>query len=176
MKQSRAAIRYAKAVFSLAKDKEISIDVYNDMFFYVELSKNDKTFSQMLINSVIDLNSKRNIILSLNSQTCDLSKDLIGLLILNKRLPILIDVANSYKTLYEKSNNMTKAIVITALPITEDIRVKALQKINSISNKKIEIINTIDREILGGFILRYEGKEYNASLSSKLQKIKKELI
>ena len=54
MKQSRAAIRYAKAVFSLAKDKEISIDVYNDMFFYVELSKNDKTFSQMLINSVID--------------------------------------------------------------------------------------------------------------------------
>ena len=32
MKQSRAAIRYAKAVFSLAKDKEISIDVYNDMF------------------------------------------------------------------------------------------------------------------------------------------------
>ena len=176
MKQSRAAIRYAKAVFSLAKDKGTSLDVYNDMFFYVELSKNDKTFSQMLINSVIDLKSKRSIILSLNPQTCDLSKDLIGLLISNKRLPILVDVANSYNMLYENSNNMTKAIVITALPITEDISVKVLQKINSISNKKVEIINTIDKRILGGFILRYQGKEYNASLSSKLQKIKKELI
>jgi F-type H+-transporting ATPase subunit delta len=169
-------LHHIKQVFSLAKDKGTSLDVYNDMFFYVELSKNDKTFSQMLINSVIDLKSKRSIILSLNPQTCDLSKDLIGLLISNKRLPILVDVANSYNMLYENSNNMTKAIVITALPITEDISVKVLQKINSISNKKVEIINTIDKRILGGFILRYEGKEYNASLSSKLQKIKKELI
>ena len=42
--------------------------------------------------------------------------------------------------------------------------------------KKVEINNIIDKNILGGFILRYDGKEYNASLSNKLQKIKKELI
>jgi F-type H+-transporting ATPase subunit delta len=70
---------------------------------------------------------------------------------------------------------MTKAIVITSLPITEDIKQSALNKINSISNKTVAIHNIIDKNILGGFILRYEGKEYNASLSNKLQKIKKEL-
>ena len=49
-------------------------------------------------------------------------------------------------------------------------------KINSISSKKVEINNIIDKNILGGFILRYDGKQYNASLSNKLQKIKKELL
>ena len=97
------------------------------------------------------------------------------MLIKNKRLSIFVDVANSYKSLYEQSNNMTKAIVITALPITEDIKQSALNKINYISNKTVAIHNIIDKNILGGFILRYEGKEYNASLSNKLQKIKKEL-
>ena len=176
MKESRAAIRYAKAIFSLANESDMSLRVYEDMLFYIDLSSNEKSFSEMLANSVINTKSKHDIILSLNNNTSDLSKNLIGLLISNKRLSILLDVCNAYKSLYEKADNMTKAIVVTALPITDNIREAALLKINSISSKKVEINNIIDKNILGGFILRYDGKEYNASLSNKLQKIKKELI
>ncbi|MDC1371525.1 ATP synthase F1 subunit delta [Flavobacteriaceae bacterium] len=176
MKESRAAIRYAKAIFSLANESDMSLRVYEDMLFYIDLSSNEKSFSEMLANSVINTKSKHDIILSLNNNTSALSKNLIGLLISNKRLSILVDVCNAYKSLYEMANNMTKAIVVTALPITDNIREAALLKINSISSKKVEINNIIDKNILGGFILRYDGKEYNASLSNKLQKIKKELI
>ena len=176
MKGSRAAIRYAKAIFSLANESDMSSRVYEDMLFYIDLSSNEKSFSEMLANSVINTKSKHDIILSLNNNISALSKNLIGLLISNKRLSILVDVCNAYKSLYEKANNMTKAIVVTALPITDNIREAALLKINSISSKKVEINNIIDKNILGGFILRYDGKEYNASLSNKLQKIKKELI
>jgi F-type H+-transporting ATPase subunit delta len=176
MKESRAAIRYAKAIFSLANESDMSLRVYEDMLFYIDLSSNEKSFSEMLANSVINTKSKHDIILSLNNNTSALSKNLIGLLISNKRLSILVDVCNAYKSLYEKANNITKAIVVTALPITDNIREAALLKINSISSKKVEINNIIDKNILGGFILRYDGKEYNASLSNKLQKIKKELI
>jgi len=176
MKESRAAIRYAKAIFSLANESDMSLRVYEDMLFYIDLSSNEKSFSEMLANSVINTKSKHDIILSLNNNTSALSNNLIGLLISNKRLSILVDVCNAYKSLYEKANNMTKAIVVTALPITDNIREAALLKINSISSKKVEINNIIDKNILGGFILRYDGKEYNASLSNKLQKIKKELI
>lgn len=176
MKESRAAIRYAKAIFSLANETDMSSRVYEDMLFYIDLSSNEKSFSEMLANPVINTKSKHDIILSLNNNISALSKNLIGLLISNKRLSILVDVCNAYKSLYEKANNMTKAVVVTALPITDSIREAALLKINSISSKKVEINNIIDKNILGGFILRYDGKEYNASLSNKLQKIKKELI
>ena len=39
-----------------------------------------------------------------------------------------------------------------------------------------EIENIIDKTILGGFILRFENTEYNASFSQKLNKLKSELI
>ena len=176
MKESRAAIRYAKAIFSLANENDMSSSVYEDMLFYINLSSNEKSFSEMLANSVINTKSKHDIILSLNNNTSVFSKNLIGLLISNKRLSILVDVCNAYKSLYETANDMTKAIVVTAVPITNSIKEAALTKISSISSKKVEINNVIDKNILGGFILRYDGKEYNASLSNKLQKIKKELI
>ena len=176
MKGSRAAVRYAKAVFSLANESEMTSKVYDDMLFYINFCSNDKSFSDMLANSVINTKSKHEIILSLNNNLSDLSKNLIALLISNKRLSILVDVCNAYKSLYEAANNMIKAVVVTAVPITDSIKQTALLKINSISSKKVEINNIIDKNILGGFILRFDGKEYNASLSNKLQKIKKELI
>jgi F-type H+-transporting ATPase subunit delta len=176
MKGSRSAVRYAKAVFSLANESDMSSKVYDDMLFYINFCSIDKSFSDMLANSVINTKSKHDIILSLNNNVSALSKNLISLLISNKRLSILVEVCNAYKSLYEAANNMIKAVVVTAVPITESIKQKALLKINSISSKKVEINNIIDKNILGGFILRYDGKEYNASLSNKLQKIKKELI
>jgi F-type H+-transporting ATPase subunit delta len=176
MKGSRSAVRYAKAVFSLANESDMSSKVYDDMLFYINFCSIDKSFSDMLANSVINTKSKHDIILSLNNNVSDLSKNLISLLISNKRISILVEVCNAYKSLYEAANNMIKAVVVTSVPITESINQKALLKINSISSKKVEINNIIDKNILGGFILRYDGKEYNASLSNKLQKIKKELI
>ena len=38
MKESRAAIRYAKAIFSLANENDMSSRVYEDMLFYINLS------------------------------------------------------------------------------------------------------------------------------------------
>ena len=74
MKESRAAIRYAKAIFSLANESDMSLRVYEDMLFYIDLSSNEKSFSEMLANSVINTKSKHDIILSLNNNTSDLSK------------------------------------------------------------------------------------------------------
>ena len=176
MKQSRAAIRYAKATYSLSLDNNLSEKVYNDMLVFIEASECDNTFNEVLHSSALDKKNKKNIILSLNPNICKISKDLINLIIDNKRLSILIDIANSFKDLYEKENNMTKAIVITALPISTEIKSIVLEKIKSISNKKVEIKNIIDASILGGFILRFEDKEYDASMISKLKKLKKELV
>ena len=176
MKQSRAAIRYAKATYSLSLDNNLSEKVYNDMLVFIEASECDNTFNEVLHSSALDKKNKKNIILSLNPNICKISKDLINLIIVNKRLSILIDIANSFKGLYEKENNMTKAIVITALPISTEIKSIVLDKIKSISNKKVEIKNIIDASILGGFILRFEDKEYDASMISKLKKLKKELV
>ena len=60
--------------------------------------------------------------------------------------------------------------------ISEKIKNQVLKKIQTLSNKSVEIENIIDKTIIGGFILRYENREYNASFSQRLNKLKSELI
>ena len=106
----------------------------------------------------------------------DDTSNLIDLLIKNKRLSIMNDVAVGFNEIYNQKNNIAKATVVTAIPISEEIRSEVLNKIKTLSDKSIEIENIIDKTILGGFILRFESTEYNAGFSQKLNKLKSELI
>ena len=176
MKQSRAAIRYAKAMYSLSEENDSSDLVYNDMLFFISFSISDLDFNQMLLSSVVKSNDKKKIISSLLKTSTKITNDLITLLGVNNRLTIFIDIAQSFRQLYELNNNMSKVLVVTALPMTQQIKERVLSKINQITKKNTVIENRIDKSILGGFILRYEDKEYNASLLNKLNSIKKELV
>jgi len=60
------------------------------------------------------------------------------------------------------------------VPITEDIELKVLAKIKELSNKAVTVKNIVDESILGGFILRVGDVQYNASVASKLNKLKRE--
>ena len=55
------------------------------------------------------------------------------------------------------------------------IRDRILSKINISDSKSISLTNIIDSSIIGGFIIRFDGKEYNASMKQNLNNLKKEL-
>ena len=104
-----------------------------------------------------------------------LTVKLIDLLINNKRVYIVNDIAKSFIQLYNRHNDIKEAVVITATPINKDLEEKILSKINVADIKSINLKNIVDPSILGGFIIRFDGKEYNASVKQNLNNLKTEL-
>jgi F-type H+-transporting ATPase subunit delta len=115
-----------------------------------------------LSNSQINYNEKKTAILSLIKDHNSLTIKLLDLLIQNKRVYIVNDIANSFIQLYNSHNDIKEAVVITASPINKDLEEKILSKINVSDLKSINLKNIVKPEILGGFIIRFDGKEYNA--------------
>ena len=115
------------------------------------------------------------MILSLLKNNNTITEKLIDLLIHNKRVSIIGDIAISFIQLYNKHNDNKEATVITASPINEDLKSIILSKINISDSKSISLTNIIDSSIIGGFIIRFDGKEYNASVKQNLNNLKKEL-
>ena len=98
--QSRAAIRYAKAIFEIANEENFMNDVYNDMKRIKELSDGSDDFKNLLSNSQIDNSEKKKAILIVLEKNSQLTENLLNLLIVNKRLSIVDDIAISFIQLY----------------------------------------------------------------------------
>ena len=173
--QSRAAIRYAKAIYDVANEENSVNEVYKDMSLIKELYGSSIDFKNLLSNSQINYQDKKSAILSLTEKDNALTEKLIELLIHNKRITIIGDIAISFIQLYNEQNNIKEATVITASPINKELESEILSKINISNVKSINLTNIVDPDIIGGFIIRFDGKEYNASVKQNLNNLKKEL-
>ena len=173
--QSRAAIRYAKAMYDIANEENSINEVYKDMNFINELNSGSLDFKNLLSNSQINFQDKKKLILSFIKQSNALSEKLIDLLIHNKRVKIIGDIASSFIQLYNKHNNIKEATIITASPINNELESKILSMINIKDANSVNITNVVNPNIIGGFIVRFDGKEYNASIKQNLNNLKTEL-
>lgn len=170
----RAAIRYAKALLSLASDQNTAEAVNTDMDLIVNTVAQSKDLKEMLYNPVIRSSVKKGALLEIFKGITKETTNLIDTLIINKRVSILPDVASSYVKLYEAYKGNEIATVTTAIPLTDDLRAKVLAKVKELTGKDAAIENIVDEDILGGFILRVGDVQYNASIANQLNKLKRE--
>ncbi|NNE32392.1 MAG: ATP synthase F1 subunit delta [Winogradskyella sp.] len=174
MSGSRAAIRYAKAVLSLATDQKSAEAVNSDMKLITSTIGQSEDLSQMLQSPVVRSSDKKAVLTSVFKNANVATTNLIDTLISNKRLALLNDVAASYTQLYDQMRGTQVATVTTAVPLTDDLKSKVLAKVKELTGKEAEVENIIDESILGGFILRVGDIQYNASIANKLDKLKRE--
>ncbi|MDF1518103.1 MAG: ATP synthase F1 subunit delta, partial [Lutibacter sp.] len=107
-------------------------------------------------------------------KTSPLTIGLINLLIDNKRLPILGEVAKKYNVIFDSLKGIEVAKVTTAIPLTEELNQQVLSKVIEITGKQATIESIINPDIIGGFILRVGDIQYDASVANKLQVLKRQ--
>ena len=174
MAGARAAIRYAKAVLSLASDRNTADVVNAEMKLIANTIAESKDLSDALQSPVISASVKKSVLLEVFKNADKTTLGLIDTLIVNNRIAILADVAKKYNQLFDESRGIQVATVTTAIPLTDALKQKVLAKAKELTGKDIEVQSIVDESILGGFILRVGDIQYNASIANQLSKLKRE--
>ncbi|MDY8138709.1 ATP synthase F1 subunit delta [Aquimarina sp. 2201CG5-10] len=172
---SRAAIRYAKAVLSLAQDKKATEDVQKDMQSIIATTSDSAELRMVLTSPLIKGEVKLASLKEIFKGAGDITHKLFDILIANKRVDLLAGVAKQYIILLDQLNNTQVATVTTAIPLDKALSTKVLAKVKELTGNEATIENVIDESIIGGFILRVGDMQYNASIAHKLTTLKREL-
>ena len=174
MNESRAAIRYAKAVLDLAVQNKATDTVASDMQNIMATISGSKELRQLLGSPVIKGSDKKEALRAIFKGGDDITQGLLTTLTDNKRIDLLNEVALKYIILHEDLKGEGVAYVTTAVALTADLEKKVLKQIAQITKNKVTIENKIDESIIGGFILRIGDLQYDASIANKLNNIKRE--
>jgi F-type H+-transporting ATPase subunit delta len=175
MSGSRAAVRYAKAILSFALEQSKEVEVNNDMLLVANTIEESKDLQIVLSSPVLKMELKMAALKEVfSSKVSGLTIGLIDLLIENKRLSILTDVAKKYTVLFDELKGIEVAVVTTAVPLTEELNKQVLSKVKEITGKEATIENIVTPDIIGGFILRIGDVQYDASITNKLQVLKRQ--
>lgn len=172
---SRAAGRYAKAIFEMALEKSVLDTVNADMISIAETVRSNQELAAFLSNPVVKNDVKLAAVNEVFSGVQALTKDSFTLLNENGRFEILVQVAEIFQTLSDEHKGIITAKVTTAVPMDAALESQVSKKIQSLAvGKTVRIENTVDPSLIGGFVIRLGDMQYNASLASKLQQLKQE--
>lgn len=176
MNQSKISVRYAKALFSLAEEKNALEKTEQDLAQVYELCDNPD-FRLLLESPVVQTSQKQKAFKELFQEKFDQrSLSFLNLVLKNKRELFLKDIARNFLDQARKHKGIKQATLVSAVRLDEPI-VKKIEKLIAQQVKaQVEITRQIDKSLIGGFILRIEDQQFDASVATKLKKIERQLL
>lgn len=175
MNDSKISVRYSRALFQLAIEKNLLDKVNADMVFISEICKMDEV-KEVLESPIIVPSKKTTIIHSILEKNIEkITLNLVDLLIKNGRENFLPAVARVFIDETLRFKGITETYLTTAVPVNDKSRKDITEMIASVFKTKVELRETIDKDIIGGFILKVNDNFIDASVRNKLRKIRKEL-
>lgn len=175
MNDSKISVRYSRALFESALEKKILEKVYDDMKFISEICKIPE-LKEVLLSPIIVPSKKTDIlhkVLGKNIEAITLS--LIDLVVKNGRERFLPGIARVFLHETKKHKGITESVLTTAVKVDEKVKKQITDLVSGIFKTKVELSEVIDKDIIGGFILRVDDNYIDASVKNKLRKIEKEL-
>jgi len=178
MKGTKAAIRYAKAIYQLAKAENNLELITQDIRLMEQTIAESKDLQHLLKTPMVSPEQKRVILEKVVGQKIQaLSFRLIELLIANGREYLLPFVCEAFIKEYNLAHQIGKVKVASAIALNRESKQqieKTLREKYQFS--KIELSETVQEDLIGGMILTIGDQQLDGSIKRKLKDIRKELI
>jgi len=175
MTESKVARRYAKSLLGLATENNITEKVFSDMQLISSACQNSRDLALLMKNPIINTDKKDAVIKSIFSGKVDqVTLTFMNLMTKKGRESYLTDIAQEYINIYKESIGIKVAYVTTATPMDDQLREQVLDIVKKMKGSKIELVETVNKNIIGGFILRIGDEQFDASVLKKLRQLKNE--
>lgn len=175
MNDGKISVRYARALFQSALGSRSLDKVYGDMLLITEACSIQE-FKELLETPIIKPSKKTEVILNTIGNKIDgITASLISLVIKNGREMFLPAIAREFIRTSKEYNGITELVLTTAVKIDESVKKEISDLVAGIFKTKVELTEVIDKDIIGGFILKIEDNYIDASVRNKLRRIEREL-
>jgi len=175
---SGLADRYAQAILGLADDMRQTdpgaLDrIAADLEGLFALWQTDSGFRYFVADPRLDSASQKRGAFAIMARAGIGTevRNLVGVLIGNRRLDKLPDVAAAFGRILSARRGQQTADVITAHPLNDVQRAQITARLTEAGYSGVKLVERVDESILGGLVVRIGSRLYDNSIKSKLQRL-----
>lgn len=177
MNQSKISVRYAKALYDFGAEKKILDTLVLDIKTISAALETISELQSFITNPIVNPSDKKRIVQELlGKKVSKETIDFLHLIITNKRELCIQDILRNFLNLYRKNAGITAITITSATELSAAQKSKTISLIETKFKTKVELNETIDSSLLGGFVLRINDLQYDGSVKNKLKLIKQELL
>ena len=170
-----SAIRYAKAVFQLAVERD-ELEVWLEDLTQLADSVTDEEFIRVLSAPRVPSSQKEGVIReALGSMVSPLALNLMFLLTSRGATHSLPEIADRYQEMLDAHRGVERAEVVSAVPLSDAQRDGVADMLARTSGREIRLTARVDPEILGGMVIRVGDRVMDGSARTRLESMRRDM-
>ncbi len=175
MKERKIAFRYAKALFDYAVEEMILEKVNADMETVGNVCKQNRELRLVLQSPIIRKDKKLGILREIfKNHLNQVTMTYLQIIARKSRESYIPDIAISFSELYKVHHNIKTAYLRTAVTVDESVRKRVIAFLEKRTKAHIQLIEEIDTNLIGGFVIKLDDRQYDASILRQLKRLKGE--
>ncbi|MEY4288006.1 MAG: hypothetical protein RLZZ30_94 [Bacteroidota bacterium] len=176
MKSTKSAGRYAKALLELALDQNKIEVIEGNMEQILTVAADAHDFQVFLNSPLIKVDKKIEVIKSIFGNFDALSLSFLELVANNGRESLITEIATAFLGQLKEHRGIVPVTIVSAQALDAKTKEQITAKIKAAVQGTLEITETIDETLIGGFIVRMGDHQIDASVSNQLNRLKQELV
>ena len=166
--------RYASALYELAAEKKLVDSVLNDLSNLKNIMKDNKELSLVVKSPLISSSDKQNIFETLLEKinANELTNTFIKVIEKNKRFSNLASIIAQFININSQKRGDVIADITSADELNDDQKNNITNQLKSILGDKLSLSFDVDKNIMGGLIVKVGSKMIDTSLANKINKLK----
>ncbi|QOR74255.1 ATP synthase F1 subunit delta [Cruoricaptor ignavus] len=175
MRSTKVSRRYAQGLLEFTEQENTTAAVLGEMKEVVNIFKKSPDLAVFMQTPFIDAKKKSAAASQIFARFSPVVQRFIDLVIRQGRESQIKNIAETYIEKVEEMQGVQRITLTSAVPLSQENIKKILNTSALVNNpENAEVTLNVDKDIIGGYILRAGDLQVDASVKSKLNKIKKE--
>jgi F-type H+-transporting ATPase subunit delta len=171
-----AARRCARALLELALAQKAGEAVRKGLRDSVAVLAAQAELKVVLLHPAVGIDKKRAVVDQIWKGEHDLVRRLVILLAERERLDLLPEVERVFSKLWNAQRGVVAAEALSVQPLDDTQRRSLVEALRKLTGREIELTSSVAPEILGGLLVRMEGKVYDGSVRGRLRALRQHLV
>lgn len=176
MSVNRIAARYAKSLIELANEQNKLEPITEDVRS-LKAALENRDLYLLMKSPVVSTDKKKQIFKALfEGKVDELTLAFMNILANKSREAYVPEVMNEYMSQYKALKHISTVKLTTAAELDDKATAQIQQKLeqSQSTDEHVELVTAVDPDLIGGFVLEFEDKIYDASVAHKLKELKRD--
>lgn len=176
MSSYRIASRYAKSLIDLALEQGKLDKVLEDVTAFSNAAQN-RELHLLLKSPIVKADKKEKVLDALFKGKIDpLTHSFFQIILRKGRESQLADIAQEFINQYRVIKGISIVDIVSAEPLSQETidAIKTKLVSSKLTHANIQFNTSIDKNLIGGFVISFEDKLYDASIKHQLDELRKQ--
>ena len=166
---------YAEALFEVAMERGKLDAIHEQLAQFADAVAENRDLQIFLFSPYFSTAEKRDGMRRAVSGADPELLNFLELLVEKHRMPAIVRIRRRFDELWAQENKQLEVRLTSAVELDPEIVSRVRERIERQTDRKIELSSEVDESIIGGLVLQVGNMVLDASVRSKLERLRKEV-